>query len=161
MDKELKILFVCSGNTCRSSMAEAIAKKKIKEMNPNGDGGEKIKVMSAGTGAFPGSPASPQAVEVLKRKDIDLSDHKSQRISPDMLDKADFIFTMTVIQKQQVLFMNPAAKGKTFTLKEFAYPDSLDDLNIADPYGGDVDCYEKCAEQLEAAIQKMLDRIFE
>jgi protein-tyrosine-phosphatase len=157
VDKELKILFVCTGNTCRSSMAEAIAKQKIKEMDLPGK--FNIKIMSAGTGAFPGCPASPLAVEVLKRKNIDLSGHKSQRITADMLKEADYIFTMTVIQKQQVLFMDPAAKGKTFTLKEFAYGDHAWNTNIDDPFGGDEDCYEECREQLAEAISIILEKI--
>jgi len=139
-------------------MAEAIAKQKIKEMDLPPEKSE-IKIMSAGTGAFPGCPASPMAVEVLKRKNIDLSEHKSRRVSAEMIKEADYIFTMTVIQKQQVLFLDPAAKGKTFTLKEFAYGDHAWNANIDDPFGGDENCYEECREQLAEAISIILEKI--
>jgi len=141
-------------------MAEAIAKEKIRELGLKSGDHEKVKIISAGTAAFPGCPASPQAVEVLRRKNIDLSCHKSQRISPEMLKEADYIFTMTVLQKQQVLFLYPEAAGKVFTLKEFAYPDFSRGLNIDDPFGGDADCYAECAAELEKAIIKMLEKVF-
>lgn len=153
MDKLKKILFVCTGNTCRSSMAEAIARQKLKEKNVKA-----IEVMSAGTGAFDGSPASPKAVEVLKEKNFDLGSHRSKRINAQMLEEADYIFTMTVIQKQQVLYLYSEAKEKTSTLNEFAFG-SQGDLNIDDPFGGDADCYRQCAVQLEKAIESMLGKV--
>lgn len=156
MDKHQTILFVCTGNTCRSSMAEAIAKQKIKESKENGD---LFSVISAGTGAYDGCPAALNAVDALKKINIDLTGHRSKRITPEILKTADYIFTMTLIQKQEVLFMYPAGLGKTFTLKEFAYSCAQDDLNIDDPYGGDQDCYRKCAFQLEDAITKVLAKL--
>lgn len=156
MDKHQTILFVCTGNTCRSSMAEAIAKEKLKEGKFNQD---LFRIISAGTGAYDGCPAAPNAVDALKKKDIDLTGHRSKRITPEMLKEADYIFTMTLIQKQQVLFMYPAGEGKTFTLKEFAFPSAQDDFNIDDPYGGDKGCYSKCAAQLEDLITKVLVKL--
>lgn len=156
VDKLKTILFVCTGNTCRSSMAEAIAKQKIKEavVGPN-----QVKILSAGTGAFAGCPASPRAVDVLKAKNIDLSCHRSQRLSHQLIQEADYIFTMTVIQKQQVLYLDPAAAGKTFTLKEFVLSCAQSDLNIDDPYGGDEACYRRCADELEILIEKALGKV--
>lgn len=111
-----KILFVCTGNTCRSSMAEVIALKIIGE-NP-----EKFPdtfVTSAGTYAVEGVPANNHAIEIAEEKGINLKDFHSKPITPELLNEADLILTMTNTHKQELLKLAPEVKDKVFLLKEY------------------------------------------
>ncbi|SHJ80291.1 protein-tyrosine phosphatase [Anaerobranca californiensis DSM 14826] len=106
----MKILFVCTGNTCRSPMAEAYIKDKIK------DG----YFLSAGTDAIDNLPASENAVMALKDLGIELKEHRSQRITKEKLAEVDLVLTMTLRHKIRLINQYPEFKDKIFTLKEYA-----------------------------------------
>jgi protein-tyrosine-phosphatase len=108
-----RFLFLCTGNTCRSPMAEALLRKKADEWNLS------IEVKSAGVSALPGSAASPPAVEVLKEKGIDHSIHRSRPISKELLDWADVVLTMTRNHRQWLIHSYPEMVDKAHTLKEW------------------------------------------
>ncbi|MBE7016341.1 MAG: low molecular weight protein arginine phosphatase [Ruminococcaceae bacterium] len=142
----MNILFVCTGNTCRSPMAAALFNKIAVERNLD------VRIESAGLFANEGDSASPEAIVAMKKYDVDLLSHHAQMIDSELIEKSDLILTMTAAHK---MVMMPSAPDKTYTLCEYAELDG----DIEDPYGGDVEDYEICAEELYNALIKVADKI--
>jgi protein-tyrosine phosphatase len=146
------ILFVCSGNTCRSPMSEAIARNILaKKLNvPEAELERKgINVVSAGSFAMPGARATPQGVEALREMGIDLTRHRSRPLSVELIHQADWIFGMSRSHVQAVRSLVPSAAEKVQTLN----PDG----EIEDPIGSDVGVYKDLAVQLQNLIEKRLN----
>ncbi|MDD2400959.1 MAG: low molecular weight protein arginine phosphatase [Clostridia bacterium] len=120
-DKTL-ILFVCTGNTCRSSMAEALAKDFISRMK---NAKTNIKVVSAGTGAIDNEMASPQARAVMQEMGLDISKHRSSYLTKEFVKKAKIVLTMTERQKDYVVKMLPDVEEKVYVLKEFVMGEEM------------------------------------
>lgn len=146
----MHILFVCTGNTCRSSMAEAILKHRIKN---NGEEFSDVTVSSAGVSAYPGDSASPNAVKALAEMGIDLAGHSASLLTEDMIKNADLILTMTEGHKRMVLVMDPSSSDKVWTLKEFV--GIRGNIDILDPYGMDLNTYKKSAAEIKELIDAL------
>lgn len=140
--KVKKVLFVCTGNTCRSPMAEALLRAQA---------GETIEVKSAGIYALPNSPMSEGTQTILTEKDIDFS-HKAQTVTKELLAWADIVLTMTKAHKDAIHSLFPHSYKKLKTLKEFVDPNT-NNLDIADPFGGSTSTYRKTAEQIERCLE--------
>ncbi|HJX22947.1 MAG TPA: low molecular weight protein arginine phosphatase [Candidatus Bathyarchaeia archaeon] len=152
MDKTKKILIVCTGNMCRSPMAEAILKEMLAE---RGEGGP--EVTSAGTDALMGGRATGLAMETMRDEGIDITGFKSKPVDEMLIRESELVLTMTLKQKEEILSRHPNAKGKVFTLKEFA--GECGELDIEDPYGPDRDRYRMCVREIKDNLRKALPRL--
>lgn len=144
-DEMIRVLFVCTGNTCRSPMAEAILRNKA---------GEEIEVKSAGIFAGDGSPASANTAQVLKEKGIECQ-HSSSFLTQEHIDWATYVLTMTSHHKQAILQSFPEAHDKVHTLKEFTNGSG----EISDPFGGPVEIYRETYAELEPLIDEVLSKL--
>jgi len=149
MGKVKKIIFVCTGNSCRSPMAEGLLKKML-------EGKNKVEVSSAGTAAFFGTAATKEAVEVMKEEGIDISQHKSHQLSLKDIDESDIIVVMGKQHLRDVLSLVPEAKGKTFLLKNFDDDEKSIDRDLADPIGGSKDVYRQCLEEIKRTMPNIV-----
>lgn len=205
-----RVLFVCTGNTCRSPMAEMMLRKKAAAKGCN------LEVRSAGLSAFNGAGASKAAIRVMEEKGIDHRSHRSRPISAEEVTWADLIFTMTSAHRQLLVQSFPEAADKLYTLKEFTLEASekekikslqrlqaemetrrvmleqarkegntirekelqgelehqeksfrslwgelsgvLSQMDVADPFGGDLDEYRRSAAEIEEQVEKLLDQ---
>lgn len=144
-----RLLLVCSGNTCRSPMAAALLRSLWEKAAP----GWELIVDSAGTGAFPGMPATDHAVAALKERGIDLSQHRSQPVL--RLDGYDLVLTMTRGHRDALRARFPDFADRVFTLGEYAGTGD----ELPDPFGGPLTAYQQTAAALEALLPAVIARI--
>ncbi len=144
----MKILFVCTGNTCRSCMAEAIFNYICKQDN--------VLALSAGTNAIPGSKTSFNTAAVVRINiNTDISDRNAVQLTPSLIKEADLVFTMTGRIKNLLLYNFGKLNSSIFTLNE--YVDQYGE--IIDPYGMDISVYDKTYKQLNELIFLLIEKI--
>lgn len=153
MSKQYTILFVCTGNTCRSPMAEGALRVLLEKERPG-----KAVVKSAGISAASGFPATMYGAEAAKMWDVDLSSHKSQALTKTLIEAADLIFGMSPEHVREILRQVPAAKDKTYLFKNF--PDSSPTGEpVEDPIGQSLDRYNETFLELGEYLGKYLPEI--
>lgn len=136
----MRVVFVCTGNTCRSPMAEGFLKHIC----------DNLEVISRGLYVPFADGASLYSINAMRKYDIDISNHTSSQLTVGDCDDADIIITMTSSHKNTILSAYPKYADKTFTLSEYAGEDG----DISDPYGQDFAAYEACAKMIFNLIKK-------
>ena len=152
----MKIMFICTGNICRSAMAEAMLKKMLKDRNI-----ENIEVCSSGIYADTGDIPTQTAIDVMQEKyGIDLSSHRATNIKESQIEKMNLILCATLSHKMAVVQFYPELKDKVFTMKEYAGL-TLEGMNfdISDPWGYDKKVYENCAKEIQQCLETIIEKI--
>jgi protein-tyrosine-phosphatase len=143
------ILFVCTGNICRSPIAEGQLKKLLKDNPITG-----IQATSAGLIALPGNSASFNAVRVARENGISLEEHSAQPITFELIDHADLILVMEPRQGQELIADHPEISDKILHLRYFARYGSRD-RGISDPYGRSLEAYRFCFEDIRECVESL------
>ncbi len=153
MSDAFTILFVCTGNTCRSPMAEGALRMLLEKERPGA-----AEVISAGTSAGNGFPATIFAIEAARIWNCDISRHKSRPLTQQLIDRADLIFGMTDRHVAEVLRLQPDARDKTYLFKNFPDPSPVGEP-VADPIGQALERYNETFLEIGEYLGKYLPDI--
>jgi len=156
MNNKIKsVLFVCTGNSCRSVMAEGLLKKYLREL-----GKDYIKVSSAGIRGLDGLPPTEETINVLKAEGVVMDDFRSRSVTAEMIKEADLILAMEDLHKDEVLKRVPEAAGKTFLLKEFGKPDvrnNEEGSGVPDPIGRPIEFYKYVLKLIKKEVRRIAE----
>lgn len=153
----MNIMFICTGNICRSAMAHYLLKKRLKDLKI-----ENVNVYSCGVHAYNGEESTWEAKYIMKKYyDVNLENHKATNIRNSNIKGMDLILCATKYHKEDVLELYPELKGKVFTMKEYVKYDEPhhDKIDIADPWGYDKETYLECSKEISECIKILLKKI--
>ena len=153
MEKKYTIMFVCTGNTCRSPMAQVALEVLLGKRRPG-----MFDVISSGTHAADGFPATAYAAEAVKLWDGDLSSHRSQQLTPALIKKSDLVLAMTSEHLAEIRRLVPAAKAYSYLLKNFPEP-SVNGEGVEDPIGQPLQRYNETFLEIGEYLGKHLPEI--
>jgi protein-tyrosine-phosphatase len=147
----MRILFVCTGNTCRSPLAEGIARKEAIER-----GLLDVEVGSAGTSAWDGAPASDGSLLVALERNVDLGGHRARQLTREIVQSSDVILAMGPHHLERIEALG--GEGRAYLLSQFAASGATERA-ISDPFGGDLEVYRSTYDELEREIRRVFDRL--
>jgi protein-tyrosine-phosphatase len=151
MPEPMRVLFVCTGNTCRSPIAEALARRFAAERQLS-----EITVGSAGTAAWDGAPASDGALLVAMERSVDLSAHRARLLTRELVNSSDLILAMGPHHLERIEALG--GTGKTHLLSSYASK-GRSERSITDPFGGDLEVYRSAYDELDREVQQAIERI--
>ncbi|OGW77220.1 MAG: hypothetical protein A3C51_01875 [Omnitrophica bacterium RIFCSPHIGHO2_02_FULL_46_20] len=155
MHKIRSVLLVCTGNSCRSIMAEGLLKKYLKK-----EGKEDIEVKSAGARAIDDMPPTAETIEVMKKEGVDVSGFRSKRLTYDLIKKADLILAMASHHMDEIIKTAPDAAPKAHLLKQYGLKtddvEVREDPDILDPIGKPISYYERVFETIKKEIERIV-----
>ena len=149
------IMFVCTGNICRSAMAHHYCQKRVYDLKRENE----IVVSSCGTSALNGDKSTQAAITVMKKYDVDLTNHRATSMFDIDLENYDLILCMTEQHKYNLLAFFPKLKDKVFTLKEYVLGKDIKNVDIDDPWGYGIEIYDACAKEIVYCVDKLLEKI--
>ena len=147
-----RILFVCTGNSCRSVMAQGLMQRALQQA-----GIESIHVESAGVFAIDGMSPTRETQRVLQEIGIDCTDHRARTLTPEIAHAADLIFVMEQFQADETMRRAPSVKEKVHLLKPYGLPrgETVNNPNIPDPIGKPLEVYEVCFADIREAVERV------
>jgi len=154
-ERNFTILFVCTGNLCRSPLAEGYLKKRLRDK-----GIDNIRVISAGTIGIEGRPASEGSIRIAEENGFSISNHAARALTHSLIYEADLIICMEEIHRDCVIGMDPEAAKKTRLLMDFSKLSSPNSP-VYDPYGREYDAYRLVFEQIREGVEGLLEKVLQ
>lgn len=151
-----KIMFICTGNVCRSAMAHAYMQHIVN----NSKNKNEYLISSCGIDAIPGERSTNNAIKTMEEYSISLENHRATNIRDIDIENYDVILCMTTFHKINVLSLHPKLEGRIFTLKEYV-DNNTKYKNIDDPWGFDINVYKDCAKEIVENVHKLLNKLEE